>query len=154
MTFKLSQKSEGLLELTPPSLRRVVRRAIGLSKVDFKVAETLRSLDQQKKNIVNGVSWTLDSKHLMHADGFAHAVDLWALSGAQVTWAWPPYFQIAKAMQEASRLEKVPLVWGAAWDRELVLLGTDLEEAVAAYIRRRKALDKEAKLDGPHFQLA
>lgn len=154
MEFHLSSKSDGLLELAHPNLRRVVRRAIRKTKVDFRVAETLRTLDQQKVNVASGVSWTLTSKHLKQPDGYAHAVDLWALVGGSVTWAWPPYFRIAEAMQDASYDEGVPIVWGGCWDRKLSLLGSTLEEAVAEYVQRRLTLGKQANIDGPHYELA
>lgn len=154
MEFYLSAKSDGLLELAHPNIRRVVRRAIKKSKVDFKVAETLRTLDQQKQNVANGVSWTLDSKHLKQADGYAHAVDLWAIVNGSVSWAWPLYFRIAEAMQDASFDEGIPLIWGGCWDRKLATLGSNLEAASAEYVQRQTALKKRANLDGPHYQLA
>lgn len=112
MTFRLSSKSEAKLEGVHPDLVRVVRRAILLTTVDFKVSEGLRSLAQQKRNVAKGVSWTLKSRHLT-----GHAVDLQALIGGKVTWSWAPYYKIAAAVKEAARIEGVPITWGGDWKK-------------------------------------
>lgn len=154
MEFILGERSLSVLAPAHPNIQRVVRRAIRMTKVDFKVAETLRTLEQQKDNVAKGVSWTMDSKHLRQPDGFSHAVDLWAIVNGQVSWAWPLYYRIAEAMQEASYDEGVPLVWGGCWDRKLAVLGHDLEAEMAEYVARRKKLGKKANCDGPHYELA
>lgn len=110
MSFTLSKASLKKLEGVHPDLIRVVKRAITLTEVDFKVGEGLRSLAQQKKNVANGVSWTLKSRHLT-----GHAVDLLALVGGKVTWSWAPYYRIAAAMKGAANAECVPIIWGGDW---------------------------------------
>lgn len=112
MTFVLSKASLKNMEGVHPDLVRVVKRAITLTEVDFKVGEGLRSIAQQKKNVAKGVSWTMNSRHLT-----GHAVDLLALIGGKVTWSWAPYYKIAAAMKEAARIEKVPIIWGGDWRR-------------------------------------
>lgn len=110
--FRLGKTSEANLVGVHPDLVRVVRRAIELTEVDFRVGEGLRSLAQQKKNVEKGVSWTLKSRHLT-----GHAVDLLALVNGEVTWSWAPYYKIAAAMKKAAKELKVPIIWGGDWKK-------------------------------------
>lgn len=110
--MKLSQSSLNNLKGVHPDLVRVVKRAILITEVDFRVGEGLRSLAQQKKNVAKGVSWTLNSRHLT-----GHAVDLLALINNKVTWSWAPYYKIAEAMKEAAKEEKVKIEWGGDWKK-------------------------------------
>lgn len=110
MSFHLSSESLAKLTGVHPDLVRVVERAIEITEVDFKVGEGLRTLEQQKKNVAKGVSWTLKSRHLT-----GHAVDLLALVGGKVSWSWAPYYKIASAMKEAAKELNVLIVWGGDW---------------------------------------
>lgn len=110
MSYKLSTQSLQNLVGVHKDLVNVVVRAITLTSVDFKVLEGLRSLDQQKKNLANGSSQTLNSRHLS-----GHAVDLGAIVNGLLTWDWPPYESIAKAMKQAAYDIKVPIQWGGDW---------------------------------------
>jgi hypothetical protein len=110
--FHLGSTSEKNLQGVHPDLVKVVRRAIELTEVDFRVGEGLRSLAQQKKNVAKGVSWTLKSRHLT-----GHAVDLLALIDGKVTWSWAPYYKIAAAMKQAAGELRVPIVWGGDWKK-------------------------------------
>ena len=108
-----------------PDLVKVVKRADELGAT-FRVGETTRSVEQQRRNIANGVSWTMRSRHLPSKDGLARAVDLLCLVDGKVTWSWPPYYKLAATVKQAAKDCKVPIEWGGDW---------------------RKAKD------GPHFQL-
>ena len=112
MPFKLSSTSEKKLEGVHPDLIKVVRRAIEISEVDFRVGEGMRTVAQQKKNVAKGVSWTMNSRHLT-----GHAVDLLALIGGKVTWSWAPYYKIAAAMKQSASELGVPIVWGGDWKK-------------------------------------
>lgn len=120
-----SEAEEKKLKSLHPALVKVVRRARALGAT-FRLGETTRSLAQQKKNIANGVSWTLRSRHLASKDGMARAVDLLCLVDNKVTWAWPPYHKLAATMKQAAKECKVPIEWGGDWKKNK---------------------------DGPHFQL-
>jgi peptidoglycan L-alanyl-D-glutamate endopeptidase CwlK len=154
VAFALGRTSRKNLVGVHNSLILVCERAIVLSDVDFTIGEGLRTLERQKQLVASGASQTLNSQHLKQADGWGHAVDLWALISAQVSWDWPLYFTLAKAMRTASLELGIPLVWGGVWDRKLGILAEDLEEEVAEYTLRMKRVGKKAFTDGPHYQLA
>jgi peptidoglycan L-alanyl-D-glutamate endopeptidase CwlK len=118
MPYTLSQKSLDKLVGVHPDLVRVVKRAITLSSVDFRVNEGLRTVERQKQLVAAGASKTMKSRHIT-----GHAVDLVAVmdlnSDGKVTteemFAWPLYPKIASAVKEAARLENVPIEWGGDW---------------------------------------
>ena len=142
MAFVLSQRSRNRLVGVHPDLVRVVERAIGLTAVDFVVSEGARSIDRQRDLVASGRSKTLNSKHLIQADGYAHAVDLVAtgdLDGdgdidAQDTehvWDLVNYAAISAAVMDAARSEGVVVRWGGTF----------------------KTRDGKPWVDGPHFEL-
>lgn len=124
--MKLTQADEARLNKAHPDLAKVVRLCAKTTPVPFRVGETTRSVEQQRENIRKGVSWTMRSRHLPGKDGLARAVDLIAMPGGKVSWAWGPYRDLAKAMKAAAKQLGVPLEWGGDWKRTP---------------------------DGPHFQL-
>lgn len=110
MAFKLGPRSLLNLRGVHPDLVRVVKRAIGLSEVDFTVIEGLRSLARQKELLAKGATKTLRSRHL---NGFA--VDIAPYVGGSIRWDWPLFDHIENAMKEAARLENVKIEWGGDW---------------------------------------
>lgn len=120
MAYALGARSLARLEGVDPRLVRVVKRAIGLSKVDFTVIEGRRTLARQRELYAQGrtkpgpvVTWTLKSKHI---DGSAVDVAPW-INGA-IDWNNLKNFDlIAEAMFEAARIEGVRIRWGADWNR-------------------------------------
>lgn len=145
--FNLSSRSEQRLSEVHPDLQKVVRLAIRRSKIDFTVLEGLRSATRQKQLVAQGKSKTLDGRHIT-----GHAVDLGAYVGGQVSWDWEHYYTIAEAMRDAAVELGVPIVWGGVWDKRLNLLH-DTKLAVADYVKSRKAVGRDAFIDGPHFEL-
>lgn len=115
MPFKFGTTSLAKLEGVHPDLVRVMKRAIGMSPVDFRVIEGKRTLARQQQLVAQGASKTMNSRHLVASNGFAHAVDIVPLVDGKVRWDWPLYHQIAPVVKEAARLEKVPLEWGGDW---------------------------------------
>lgn len=125
MTFHLSQNSEDALSGAELPLKKVVRRAIEITDVDFSVIETLRSEEQQRQNIENGVSWTMDSKHLPNHNGYAEAVDLYPWVNGRTNHDRKYYDRIAKAMFEAAAEVGYPLTWGGFWWKDNGSTGRD-----------------------------
>ena len=108
--YSLGPRSLMRLKGVHPDLVKVVQQAIKLSSVDFTVLEGLRDPLRQKKLVTAGASKTLNSRHLT-----GHAVDLGAWVDAQVDWSWPLYAQINAAMQDAAKIQNVPIIWGGGW---------------------------------------
>lgn len=57
-----------------PKLVALANEAI--QHFDFSVLGGVRTLEQQRRNVAQGLSKTLDSKHLPQSDGLSHALDL------------------------------------------------------------------------------
>ena len=115
MTFALGPRSLINLKGVHPDLVKVVKQAIHLSTIDFAVLEGVRNAVRQKKLFESGASQTMNSRHIPGADGFAKAVDLGAWVDDQVDWSWPLYAQINAAMQQAAKIQNVPIIWGGGW---------------------------------------
>lgn len=121
MAYVLGKKSLANLEGVHPDLVRVVRRAIEISEVDFKVIEGVRTLARQKQLYAQGrtapgnvVTWTMNSRHFVQKDGYGHAVDLLP---APYDWKeLAPFNAVAHAMLRAASVENVRIRWGADWD--------------------------------------
>lgn len=156
MTYQLGAKSLAELEGVHPSLVRVVKRAIEITDQDFSVHDGLRTLAEQREYVRRGVSKTMNSMHMKQPDGFGHAVDLVPYINGQLRWEWKPIFVTASAVHQAARELGVALTWGGVWDRPFVDLGESpaaMEQAVNAYVARRRGAGKTAFIDGPHWQL-
>lgn len=157
MGFQFGQKSLKELDGVHPTLVGVFKRAITLSTVDFAIHDGLRTKAEQQELVAKGASQTMDSKHIIQADGFGHAGDLVPYVNGKLRWEWGPIYEIAHAVRTAAReagSAASGIIWGGVWDTPLVKLEGNLEDAVEAYVARRKALGKKAFIDGPHFQLA
>lgn len=108
--FILSKLSLSRLIGLHPDLMKVVKRAIEITEVDFRVGEGLRTVERQKQLKAAGATITLNSRHLT-----GHAVDLVALVGGEVRWDWPLYHKLAAAMKQAAKELNVPVEWGGDW---------------------------------------
>ncbi len=109
--YTLSKASLAKLEGVNPTLVEIVKKAITLTEVDFRVTEGLRTLERQTMLFHAGHSTTLRSKHIN-----GYAVDVVALPGGQVSWEMPYYEKIAAAFKKAAlTLQVKDLVWGGDW---------------------------------------
>ena len=113
--FKYGGRSKGHLKKLEPRMVDVCELALSYSRVDISAVETLRELEQQKKNVANGVSWTLDSKHLANENGLSEAVDLYPWVDGETNHAIEHYREIAKAMFRAAIELGVQIRWGGLW---------------------------------------
>lgn len=97
------------------------------------VIEGVRTVERQQKLVARGSSTTMNSKHIVQPDGFAHAVDIAPYfdtdndGDLEPSWAWVDYYPLAEAMKECAEKYGIKLQWGGDW--------------------------KKFK-DGPHWQLA
>ncbi|MFV8800305.1 M15 family metallopeptidase [Yersinia sp. LJYL362] len=109
--FRFGQISEHNLRGIHPDLVLIVRRALTLCTVDFRVIEGLRTSERQRQLVKNGRSQTLNSRHLT-----GHAVDLAPLINNQIPWDdWHAFEWVAKAMKQAAIEMELPLQWGGDW---------------------------------------
>lgn len=155
--FILSKLSLSRLEGVQEDLVKVVKRAIELTEVDFRVNEGLRSKSRQTQLVASGASQTTNSRHLT-----GHAVDLLALVKGLPSWDWVHYYKIAEAMRQAAAELKIKIEWGGAWGTVMSMyaplpkdskLGSVSEQASRGYVTARKKIGKSAFIDGPHFQI-
>jgi peptidoglycan L-alanyl-D-glutamate endopeptidase CwlK len=150
MSFKLSQRSLDRLNGVKPELAAVVKRAIELTKVDFGVAEGLRTEETQKQYVAAGKSQTMNSKHLT-----GDAVDLVAYVNGSVSWELNLYDDIADAMKAAAIELGVSVKWGAAWNvADITKWNGTMADAMNSYIDERRAQGRRPFIDGPHFELS
>lgn len=108
--FSLGDKSLERLSTVKPALQSVVKRAIELSSVDFRVIEGIRTLERQQYLLKKGATRTLKSKHLT-----GDAVDLAPVIDGQVSWDWQYFFPIEIAMKQAAKELDVGIEWGGDW---------------------------------------
>lgn len=108
--FILGDKSLERLSTVKPELQSVVKRAIELSSVDFRVIEGIRTLERQQYLLKKGATRTLKSKHLT-----GDAVDIAPIIDGQVSWDWKHFHTIALAMKQASEELGTPIRWGGNW---------------------------------------
>ena len=156
MPYRFGDKSLAELSGVHPDLKRVALRAIEISAQDFAIHDGLRTEAEQRENVRRGVSQTMASKHLRQPDGFGHAFDAVPVINGKLRWEWEPIYLVADAVRTAAFELDVKLRWGGVWDRELAALPPRpdlLEDAVEAYVARRRAAGKRAFIDGPHFEL-
>lgn len=145
--YSLSELSLNRLKGVNPDLVQVVKRAIEITGVDFRVQEGLRTIEQQREYVRQGKSQTMNSRHLT-----GHAVDLVAIVDGQVSWNFNYYYTIAQAIAKASTELGVSVRWGGAWTNITNKNGTP-QEWVKAYKAERKKLGKKEFLDGVHFEI-
>ncbi|AGJ71560.1 putative carboxypeptidase domain-containing protein [Escherichia phage Lw1] len=112
--FKFSQKSLNNLKGVKPELVKVVNRALELSTVDFGVREGLRTVEQQREYVRQGVSQTMASKHIT-----GDAVDLYP-SVLPEGWQKNPkvWLPVLDAMKKAGDELGVKLRFGINWKND------------------------------------
>ena len=149
MSFKLSQRSLDRMEGIDERMISVVKFAITATKTDFGVIQGMRTLEMQKALVAKGASQTMKSKHL---EGLA--VDLMAYIEGRGSWELNLYDDLADAMKEGANAAGVSVRWGAAWHIDDIRNweGT-MEEAMNAYVDRRREQGRRPFIDGPHFEL-
>lgn len=124
MSYVLGKTSLSRLVGVHPRLVAIVRRAIELTNQDFMVLEGVRTPARQRELYARGrtkpgpkVTWTMNSNHFVNkSTGYGHAVDLCPFP---VDWNDLGKFDaISVAMFAASEELKIPIRWGADWDRD------------------------------------
>jgi len=96
-----------------PDLRRLVEKVA--ETWELVVLEVARTPERQAELVAQGKSKTLQSKHLIQADGFAHAIDLAPLPvdwNDRARWYYFGGFCVATAIRLG-----LPVLWGGDWNR-------------------------------------
>lgn len=145
--FVLGKKSLDTLVGVDPKLVLVVKRAIQLTQVDFRVNEGVRTIARQKQLLKEGKTQTLKSKHIE-----AKAVDLVALVDNKVNWDASYYIQIAEAVRLAAIELNIPVRWGGCWLGDIRNYSSS-QVAIDTYKKVRKQQGKSVFLDLVHFEL-
>jgi peptidoglycan L-alanyl-D-glutamate endopeptidase CwlK len=149
--FGFSKASLAELKGVNDDLVRCVQHALFFyTKIDFRVYDGIRTVEEQRKYVAAGTSKTMNSKHL---DGLA--VDLVPIIGGVLKWDWIGCYEIARAMDAAATELGIAhrITWGGAWDRTLDQIGGSPDayvQAVEEYKRRHPGPDF---IDGPHFEI-
>lgn len=116
MGYNLSDRSLTRLTGVHSDLVRVVKRAIQITDIDFTVLEGLRTVARQRQLVAQGASKTMKSRHIHgFAVDLAPMLDFDGDGDKEVSWSWPHYHRLAPFIQEAARLENVPIEWGGLW---------------------------------------
>lgn len=110
MTITLGARSLTRLEGVHPDLVRIVKTAAAMSDLDFTVLEGLRTVERQKQLFAQKATKTMNSRHLT-----GHAVDLAPMIDGKISWDWPLYNRLAKAVKAAAAVERLPVQWGGDW---------------------------------------
>lgn len=152
--FSLGSKSQSKFYMVHPKLVKIANYAITITKADFGIFEGLRTVDQERENIKNKVSFLKDPrdcKHCPQKDGFSHAIDAVPVINGVWQWTWPECFEIAEAFRQASIYYDIPIRWGGVWDyHDMRNLSVDLNDEVEKYRVRHLGKDN---LDGVHYEL-
>lgn len=119
------------------------------SRIDFMCFDGLRTREEQARHVRNGVSRTMNSKHLI-----GDAVDLVPIIDGVPKWDWDGCYEVACAMDAAATELGYSnrIVWGGAWDRTLADYGGDAKEYAAEVQRYRQRNPGKTFVDGPHFE--
>lgn len=147
MAFRFGAKSDANLIGVHKELVLVARHAISISEIDFGITQGLRTLAEQEKYVAAGASKTMNSRHLT-----GHAVDVVAFIGRQARWDFELYYKIASAFRTAAQFHRIPIRWGACWER-IDNNNSPLEDLVTSYVQRCKSSGRKPLMDGPHFEL-
>jgi peptidoglycan L-alanyl-D-glutamate endopeptidase CwlK len=109
--------SEKFLIGVHPDLVKVMREA--RKRVDFRVYEGLRTVEEQRKFFRQG-STKIDPDNPKHPKGrhlTGHAVDIIPLVNGKGRFDWPLYHAIAPVIKQVAKEHGVDIVWGGDWKK-------------------------------------
>ena len=112
----LNKRSLINLQNVHPDLVKVVKQAAELnSQAGAVVIQGGRTLQQQKRNVAKGVSWTLNSKHLKQKTGYYHAVDIAIIRNGRLINDLRYYDDFAATMKTVAKVNNVCIIYGGDW---------------------------------------
>ena len=115
--FKYGKNSLQNISEVKPILQEWAHRTLELSAVDISVVDGRRTIEEQAENVKNGVSWTMDSRHLPDpVDNLAFALDLYPFVGGKTDHSEVAYQKLAKAGFAAACELGIDIRWGGFWE--------------------------------------
>ena len=116
MTYTFGPRSKSRLTGVHPGLVAVVQEAMNYQVMDFTILEGVRTEERQERLYHDGYSKTLNSKHLIQEDGYAHAIDI---APYPVDWQDTARFYILNGVMRAAAIScGVTIRSGADWDSD------------------------------------
>jgi peptidoglycan L-alanyl-D-glutamate endopeptidase CwlK len=130
---RFSQRSLDNLKGVDNRLVQVMQKAIEC--VDFTVLGGLRSVEQQRQNVANGLSKTMNSRHLPDEQGVGHAVDAapyperWDdTRSAKLTQYEADMVHFAGMVRGIAFMMGIPLRYGGDWNSDEKDVGTGFRD--------------------------
>ncbi len=109
--------SEARLNTVHPALQELFRHVI--EKYDNAIIYGMRTETAQRKLVDEGLSKTMNSKHLPQRDGFAHAVDV---APYPIDWEnTKQFYHFAGYVQGIADRLGIEIRWGGDWDSDFDL---------------------------------
>lgn len=97
-----------------PDLQRLFE--VIVKEMDCSVVYGARTVEEQRALVAAGASKTMNSKHLVQSDGWAHAVDV---APYPINWDnMKRFYFFAGKVTERARVMGIPLRWGGDWDSD------------------------------------
>lgn len=114
MSFKFSKSSREKLNTAHPLLQRLFERVI--KGYDCSIIYGVRMPDEQQRLFKQGLSKTLNSKHLPQSDGWAHAVDV---APYPIDWHnTKRFYHFGGYVQRCAEDLGINIRWGGDWDSD------------------------------------
>ena len=116
---------------------------------DCKLTDGVRTVEEQRLNILRGVSKTMNSKHLPQRDGYSHAIDLIPFpvkSWEKLERGWQAVKRADPGLEVLEFYQFIGFVLGMATAMGIkISSGTDWDGD--------REFSDHTFVDGPHFQL-
>lgn len=115
MSYRFSNNSLRHLEGVHPDLVRVAHRALSITPYDFGITEGVRTEEEQRREVEQGDSTTMNSLHLTQDDGYSHAIDFSVWINGSITWEIGYYRKVIQSFFTAAIEERVQIEAGGLW---------------------------------------
>lgn len=151
MTYKFSERSLSKQVGVDERLVKASNLCIQKTTIDFAFYDGLRTLKEQRRYVENGVSWTMQSKHL---DGIA--CDLVPYVNGQLRWEWESITILGEHFRNAwmQIYPNEPLHWGGCWCN---VVGSSrsipLDVLRTNYAHERIQNNLPVRSDGAHWEV-
>ena len=108
------RKSQSRLARVHPKLTRIMEELV--KDYDITIIYGARTVEEQRQLVAEGLSKTMDSKHIPREDGYAYAVDV---APYPIDWEYKePYYYMWGRIEEIAKRRGVKLRWGGDWDMD------------------------------------